>query len=442
MFQSVDGRTVVKTIDWAQLVVIDNPDRVNVTSAAAETLARHSAHVEQAEREWATALAAHGVEPGDADLYRRAVHIAADRAAHVLQSGPPAWLTTWLGERPTTSAAAAVWDDATTHIAHYRLVHDVPADEHGIGSSPFDPAEAERWQNLMLRLLEDRVWLAQHATPRVTELATSRPPELIDRRDQLEQLLAIAPDDQRQFIDRIVRSKLEPAEMHEYLTAAMTVQDARREWIIANWPHLVELEQVNRLIAAQEPLAHWPTAQPEPVRNVLEQLRQLASDLDGREERTLAELDQRDAEQDPVRRLEARRDHLDDLAHHAATQTERDAVYAELEATCADLREARRSRAAERALGHYVDPQDDEARTTRITTLTHDTLTMQPAWVVDYIRYLHDNNQLAVVGMDEIAGQITEAAANQDLHGGLPPDWPTVRTPVVEPVVSGPEPGW
>jgi RibD C-terminal domain len=82
------------------------------------------------------------------------------------------------------------------------------------------------------------------------------------------------------------------------------------------------------------------------------------------------ELDQRDAEQDPVRRLEARREHLDELAQHAATPTERDAVYAELEATCAELRGARRDRAADAAIERYVGHASEAARTTRITTLT------------------------------------------------------------------------
>jgi hypothetical protein len=294
----------------------------------------------------------------------------------------------------------------------------------------------------MVRLLEDRVWLAERATPRVTRLATSTPTELVDRRDELEQLLATAPDDQRRLIDRIVRSQLDPAEMHEYLAAAMTVQDARRDWIIANWPHLVDLEQVNRLIAAQEPLAHWPAAQPEPVRNVLEQLRQLAPDLDAREERTLAHLDRLEAERDPVRRLEARRDHLDELAQRAATPAERDAVYAELEATGLELREARRSRAADGALGHYLDRQDEEARATRITTLAHEMMTMQPAWVIDYIRYLHENDQLASISIDEIVHQITDAAVHQDLHGELPTEWPVLPTPLAAPASSVPETGW
>ena len=275
-FESVEGRTAIRTLDWADLVVIDHPDPVDLTPAAADTLARRALAVEDAEQQWAVALARHGVTPGDAELYRRAVHTAADHAAHRLQADPPAWLTTSLGQRPTTPAAASVWDDATTRIAHHRLLHNVADTEPGIGPRPNDPVDARRWQDLMLRLLEARIWLDDHPTPEIHVLATCTPTELIDRQRELQQLLATAPADQRQFIDRLVNSQLDATEMHDYLSAATAIQDARRDWIITNWPHLVELEQVTQLIAAQEPLAHWPTAQPNEVRDVLDQLRRLA----------------------------------------------------------------------------------------------------------------------------------------------------------------------
>ena len=77
----------------------------------------------------------------------------------------PTWLTTWLGQRPTTPAAAAVWDDATTRIAHHRLLHDVADDEPGIGPAPTIPSTRAAGRTLMLRLLEDRLWLADHPAP-------------------------------------------------------------------------------------------------------------------------------------------------------------------------------------------------------------------------------------------------------------------------------------
>jgi hypothetical protein len=155
----------------------------------------------------------------------------------------------------------------------------------------------------MVRILEDRLWLAEHRTPEVHPVTLRTPAELIARRHELEQLLATAPSDQRAFVDRLVGSQLDPNEIHEYVAAAMAVQDARRDWILANWPHLVELEHVNRLIADQEPLAHWPTAQPSEVQHVLDALRALAPEIETREDRTLTEIDRAEADADPAHRL-------------------------------------------------------------------------------------------------------------------------------------------
>jgi conjugative relaxase-like TrwC/TraI family protein len=418
-FDSIDDRTAIKTLDWSQLVVIDHPDTVDLTPAATATLAERTNTVLAAESDWAAALAEHGVEPGDAAVYRRAVHTAADDAARALQAEPPEWLITWLGARPTTPAAASVWDDAVTRVAHHRLLHDINQDEPGIGPRPVDPVESHRWQDVMLRLLEDRLWLAYHPTPEVVPLLVATPQELVDRRDELDQLLATAPADQQQFIDRIARSELDPTEVHDYLSAAMAVQGERREWILTNWPHLVELEQVTTLIAEQEPLAHWPVTQPAEVRDVLDELRQLAPNLDTREERSLAELDRLEIESDSVRKLEARRTHLRQLAEQA-TPIEQEAIHSELATLSHDLRAARRSRTINEAFDRYGPTPIDDARTTRITTLAHDTLTNQPAWIIDVIRDLHANNQLNTRDIPDLATRITQAAVHHDRHGTVP----------------------
>ncbi len=422
-FDSVDDRTAIKTLEWSHLVVIDHPDRVELPPAATATLTERTDTVVAAESDWAAALAEHGIQPGDAGLYRRAIHMAADDAARALEADPPEWLTTWLGARPTTSAAASVWDDGVTRIAHHRLLHDVAEGESGIGPRPPDTVEADRWQDLMLRLLEDRIWLRDHSTPEVVPLPIATPRELIDRRAELEQLLATAPADQQEFIDRIAQSELDPTEMHEYLSAAMAVQDERRDWILTNWPHLVELEQVTTLIAEQEPLAHWPITQPDAVRDVLEQLRELAPNLDTREERTLAELDRIEIESDPVRKLEARRTHLRQLADQASIPAEREAIHSELATLSHDLRAARRSRTINEAFDRYGPTKSDDARATRIATLAHDTLTGQPSWVIDEIRGLHDKGQLNTHDVAALAARLTQAAAHQDRHGQLPDAW-------------------
>ncbi len=427
-FESTDGRIAIKTVDWAHLVAIDHPDTVHLTPTAVTTLAQRTAAVAAAEHYWAQALATRGIQPGDATRYRRALHTATDQAARRLLGEPPESLTTWLGSRPSTPPAAAVWDDATTRIAHHRLLHNIPAEAPGIGPRPDEPAEAQRWQRLMLRILEDRLWLNQHHTLSPVPLTVSTPNELIDRQAELQQLVATAPADQRQFIDRIVHSNLDPAEIHDYLTAAMSVQDTRREWIIANWPHIVELEQVTRILRAQQPLAHWPEAQPDPVRHALVQLRQLAPDLNNREDRTLAELERKAIDNDPVRRLEQRRNYLQQIAIKTTSPAEADAVHEELNSVTADLRKARRVRTVDDAFDRYQPNPNDHARTTRLATLAADVLTAQPSWVIEHVRSLHDTGELPTTETVDLAARIIQAAAHRDVYG----EPPVVSPPVLQ----------
>jgi hypothetical protein len=204
----------------------------------------------------------------------------------------------------------------------------------------------------------------------------------------------------------------------------MAVQNERRDWIIANWPHIVELEQVIQLITTQQPLAHWPAAQPDAVRDVLDQLRRLAPTLDTREERTLAELDRQETEHDPVLKLETRRDHLRELANRTTSPTEREAIRGELDGLGSELRQERRERTINETFSHYLPSPSDDARATRISTLAHDTLTTQPTWVIEYIRHLHDKHQLNSRDVAELATRITHAATHIDIHGHLPASWP------------------
>jgi hypothetical protein len=423
-FESTDGRTAIRTLTWERLVAIDDPDPTTLTVAAADTLTHRCAVVAEAEQQWALALAKRGVQPGDADLYRRAVHTASDNAARSLQAERSEWLTSMLGQRPTGSAAASVWDDATTRIAHHRLLHATPETEPGIGPRPAETAAADKWQHLMLRLLEDRIWLTDHPTPTSESLAYATPSELLGRQHDLQQLLETAPADQRLLIDRIVTSALEPAQMHDYLTTAMSEQDARRNWIVANWPHIVELEQITQIISTQQGAPHWPTGQPDPVRTMLEELRQLAPGTAEREERSLAELTRLEIDADPVQRLETRQANLQRLSHRTLVPAEIEALHIELIEVGGELRQARSTRAAEEAFNRYVPNPIDDARTTRITTLANDVLTTQPVWVIEQVRYLHDNGLLAAVAPTELATHIIAAAGHLDIHGALPATWP------------------
>ena len=66
-----------------------------------------------------------------------------------------------------------------------------------------------------------------------------------------------------------------------------------------------------------------------------------------------------------------------------------------------------------------------------ITTLTHDTLTDQPAWIIDEIRDLHEKGQLNTRDVAEIATRIPNSAAHQDRYGNLPTE--------MDPTPVGPE---
>ena len=435
-FENDHGRNTTRTMRWHQLVVIDHPDTVTLTPIAAATLAAMADDVAEAELDWAIGLSAYGVEPGDADLYRRAVHVAVDRAAHQLRAETPDWLTTWIGTRPCDAPGAAVWDDTASRIAQRRLLHGVGDDQPGLGLRPVEPSAAERWQQLMIRILEDRCWLAdRHNNIPVETLAVRTPVELVERRAELEQLVATAPPDQHHLIEQVTASEIEPIELHRRLLDATRVQDARRDWILANWPHVVELQQINTLIATQPPLAHWPRSEPEAVREVLDTLRQIAPTLERREERSLAELDQLAIDNDPVLKLETALRRLDALAARAVHDPERQAVDREIVTTARALRDARRERTVDNVFAKYMPDAAETAREHRAITLAHDTLSDPPAWVTDHVRHLHDTGQLATTRLDQLVTRIVIAAAHLDQHGHLPPGWPTLQLPAVEQVV-------
>lgn len=429
------GHSATRTLPWHGLVVIDNPEPVELTDAATTTLAGFSAAVIRADDDWAFELSAYGVEPGDAERYRRAVHMIADRSAHHLRGVQPDWLTTWLGQRPTDAPGAAVWDDATTRIAHFRVLHGIDDATPGLGPPPDEPDTAQRWHQLMLRTLEDRCWLVDRHHEPPAALSVRSAADLAHRRAELEALMHTAPPDQRAFIDRLTHTHANAAEVHEQLLSAARTQDTRREWIIANWPHVVELEQITALIATHPPLAHWPVAHPPAVRAVIDTFALLAPTPPRREERSLAELDRDAVAKDPVRRLEQRLRHLDHLGVRAATHVQREAIDAEIERARDELRAARREARVDELFARYGADPTTATRECRALTIAHDTLTDPPSWAVEHLCRLHDAGQLGATHVDDIVTRVVHAAAHLDQHGHLPPGWPDLPTPTVERVV-------
>ncbi len=347
-FDNDRGRHATRTLAWHQLVAIDNPEPVQLTPDATTTLERLHTQATTAVENWRAALAAHGQAPDDATRYRQALHLALERATHQLHAEQPEWLTTWIGTRPATAAAGSVWDDTVTRIARYRALNNIHNHIPGLGPRPHP--DAEPWDRLMLRILEDRCWLTAHPAPTPCPLRQRTPDELRDRRRELDTPAATAPPDQTELIQRLTDSTIHPAELHQHLLTAATAQDDRRQWIITNWPHLVELQQINQLIAALPAPRQRPARRPVEVDRFLQALADTAVPPDRREERTLAQITQAEADADPLRRLTTRLGELRRLAEDA-TPPELAAVNADIERLNDELHTVRRQQTIDRAFG-------------------------------------------------------------------------------------------
>ncbi len=444
LFVNDQGRSATRTMAWSELVAIDQPEPTALTEQATATLQRITNHVDRAVRDWADALAHHGIEPGDADRFQRAANVAAERVAHLMRANPPEWLTTWLGRRPTDGPGAAVWDDAVTRIARHRVAHEIDDATPGLGPQPLDPEVLAPWQETMLRTLRDRIWLTDRQREPQPIHATMSPAAMHDRRVEIQALMCTAPADHRELIERLTTGNAGSTEVHDHLIAAVNAQQERRDWIVANWPHVVELEQLNALIAAQSALAYWPTAEPPPVQAVLDAMACTASPPPSREQRTLATLDQEAAANDPVRQAQAKIHDLDQLANRVATSAERAAIDDALRAARVELRQARREQHIDDVFARYGGSAHDDFIERRRLTISYDVLTDPPDWVVEHLRRLHDDGRLGATRANDLATRIVGAAVHLDRHGHLPDGWaefgprPATRpVPVMEIEVPG-----
>jgi conjugative relaxase-like TrwC/TraI family protein len=445
LFVNDQGRSATRTMGWSELVVIDQPEPAALTAEAVATLGGIADDLDRAAREWADALAPHGAEPGDAHRYQRAANVACDRAAHLLRADPPEWLTNWLGPRPTDGPGAAVWDGSVARIAAHRAVHEIDDATPGLGPPLPEPAASTGWQELMLQTLRDRIWLTDrgHEPQRVHPAMPAT--TMHERRAELQALMSTAPADHRELIEHLTAGDIGSAAIHEHLVAAVNAQQERRDWIVANWPHVVELEQLNELIAAQPALAHWPAATPPAVQAVLDTMASTASPPPSREHRTLAALDHEATADDPVRRAQAKVRDLDQLAARSSTEAERVAANEALRAARLELRQARREQRVDDVFARYGMGAHDDACERRRLTVGYGVLTDPPDWVVEHLRRLHGDGRLGATRIDALATQIVDAAVHLDRHGHLPDGWaefglrPATRpVPVIEIEVPGP----
>ncbi|MDP9332194.1 MAG: AAA family ATPase, partial [Actinomycetota bacterium] len=365
-------------------------------------------------------------------VYARAAHLALVRAGHALLAEPPSWLTGWPGPRPTDQIGALTWDDIVTDIAQWRTQHDIPDGVPGLGPPPDTARLAASWRRETLRLVEARGWFNERA-PAATPAAARPVRELAARKAELDALVTAAPPDQRRIIADLCSRTLATTELHAELAAVAGTQTERRNWILEHWPHIVELEQINRLLASRDLLAHWPTSEPRRVRELLADLPRHAPTLSRREERSLADISQAANDADPIRQLEQRISELrihrralpagpgstpdvNTLAEAAAT-----AIDTELAQLRARLARSRHGRRARQILDDYATAPHSpaaRARRERERTVTHDALVDQPPWVNGLVTQLNSGADLNDHEFDaaEIAELISAIAIYRDRY--------------------------
>lgn len=424
-FQNTAGRSSTRTVAWAELLVIDDPQPVTLPADAVTRLEGMVRDVEWRRGVWVEHHRRHGIEPGDADRCTAALGLVVERAARSLRSEPPDWLQAMLGDRPGGQARAVVWDDTVHRIAHWRTHHHVAPNTVGLGPAPDDPETFTTWHRMSVELLDTAAYLA--AVPHVADRRASlAPSELLERRDELRRLLDTAPPVDRAVVDQLLAARSDTTQLHEHLAQAATARGLRARWILEHWPHIVELEQLDRLAANLDPTPQRPAAQPAEVDAVLEVLRRIPPIVTEHEPRSLGELARAEADANPVVRLQRRlneleartaelnrRLHSEPWANDPAAQA---TLRHELQMVGAEHGDIQRAHYDEALLYGYVGPSDTfrRARMVRAANITHQALHEQPAWVVDHVRALHDQGTLAKTSIAELAERLSTIAVGLD----------------------------
>lgn len=194
--------------------------------------------------DWHRILTHAGATPNEAQCCERAATVAIDRAAAHLTANPPHWITDMLGARPTAAEPAHVWDATVREVAAHHQRHEATLPE----TLPSAGHGAECLLDLMTRT---RLWLDHRATT-VDQIDVGRSEsELTTRRAELDALLETAPPDQRHLIAQLRSGDQLPFDnTADILRQALEGDAARRDWILTNWPHIVERAELDRTMAA------------------------------------------------------------------------------------------------------------------------------------------------------------------------------------------------
>ena len=245
-FVSAAGRTATRTFRWDQIGIVDrNPDPRPMTPEACQTMSGIVGGLEARLERWESALASENVAPDDTRIYSSAARLNLDRSAARNTADQPDWLTHTLGPRPTAPAAGQVWADAVRHVAGFRSRHQVTDPSTPFGPPPAAVGATGDWDMAATSLAEARVWLDAYAPTPAIPLRARSAAELVERRTELEAILASAPADQRHVVMALTNGQLTLTDTTDLLQNALAQQGDRRHWILEHWPHIVEASEID-----------------------------------------------------------------------------------------------------------------------------------------------------------------------------------------------------
>jgi conjugative relaxase-like TrwC/TraI family protein len=302
-FTTSDGRhTRTRTMPWSDLKPIDHPEPADIGERAQSYLDGIRETIERHVTEWNSALAEHGINPDEPAIVPAAIEHRTRQLTHHLRAAPPRWLDTWLGARPTDPTGAVVYDDEIRALAAWRDTQQLDTETFGYGPAPVNAALLDEWRTHMDRALDAHAWLAEHRPSPAPE--ASIPIELRTARERLQELdamFATAPPDQQKIIDSLLHSKLTIEEKGEALRTANASQEARRDWILEHWPHIVEHHELTEISDQADALHHWPEPLPAAAQAALDEVR--ATMVDTPEEATIGEIEGAIDQRDPHHEL-------------------------------------------------------------------------------------------------------------------------------------------
>lgn len=446
-FTTSNGKhTRTRTMAWSDLKPIDHPEPSDIGDRAPRYLDEIGTTIGRQVDEWNNALAGHGIGPDEPDIIPAAILHRSRQLTHRLRATPPAWLRTWLGDRPTDPTGAAVYDDEVRSLAVWRDTHQLDPTAPGYGPMPGDPALTDAWRTHMGHTLDTRTWLTEHHPTPAPEPST--PIELRAARERLQELddlFATAPPDQRKIIDAVIHSNLNIEDKTQALQAAGVGQEARRDWILEHWPNVVEHHELTEISDQADALHHWPQPLPASVQAALDEVR--ATMIDTPETATIGEIEAAIEQHNPhheLRHLTDQRAPLErQLLALRSTLNDPDLPASAIEQHITrlherlnDLDNRLENAETEAALwdwGQRTHPELDAAFRRRANHLAHSAVRHRSPWIEILVRGLSGSDES--IDARALCETIIEVAAYRE-RAGIEVDAPLGHTPATPELVA------